>query len=42
MKADQAKAIRRTVAGETLYFCPEHCRRAYEGEGRESVAGQAH
>jgi len=25
MKVDKAKAIRKEIAGQTLYFCSEHC-----------------
>jgi hypothetical protein len=31
MKVDRAKAIRKTVSGDTYYFCSEHCLHAYEG-----------
>ncbi len=42
MKVDRAKAVKKTVAGETLYFCSDGCRRAYELDGRGSIAGHAH
>jgi len=31
MKIEEAKAIRKDVAGEKLYFCSEHCLHAFEG-----------
>jgi hypothetical protein len=30
MQVDRETAVKITVAGETLYFCSDHCRRAYE------------
>jgi len=30
MKVDRAKAVRKQVAGETLYFCSDHCWHAFE------------
>jgi uncharacterized membrane protein YraQ (UPF0718 family) len=30
MKVDRAKAVRKEVAGETYYFCSEHCLHAFE------------
>ena len=30
MKVDRAKAIRKELAGETYYFCSEHCLHAFE------------
>jgi len=30
MKVDPGKAIRRDFAGETYYFCSEHCLHAFE------------
>jgi uncharacterized membrane protein YraQ (UPF0718 family) len=43
MKVDRARAIRKQVAGQTLYFCSDHCRHAFEAEpqrylGREAAA----
>ncbi len=32
MRVDRQKAIRKEVAGETLYFCSEHCWHAFEAE----------
>ncbi|MEK6251168.1 MAG: permease [Actinomycetota bacterium] len=32
MRVDRQKAVRKEVAGETLYFCSEHCLHAYEAE----------
>jgi uncharacterized membrane protein YraQ (UPF0718 family)/YHS domain-containing protein len=35
MKVDRAKALSKPSAGRTLYFCSEHCRRAFEaGDAR--------
>jgi uncharacterized protein len=31
MKVDRAKALSKPSAGRTLYFCSEHCRRAFDG-----------
>ena len=42
MQVDRAKAVRMTVAGETLYFCSEHCRHSYEHGRPDAVAGHAH
>jgi YHS domain-containing protein len=30
MKVDRAKAVAREFAGETYYFCSEHCLHAFE------------
>jgi hypothetical protein len=40
MKVDRAKALRASVAGETFYFCSEHCRQAFAADGA-SDAGVA-
>ncbi len=32
MKVDRGKAIRKDVAGETYYFCSEHCLHAFEAQ----------
>jgi uncharacterized membrane protein YraQ (UPF0718 family) len=32
MKVDRAKAIKKQIAGETFYFCSEHCLHAFEAE----------
>jgi uncharacterized membrane protein YraQ (UPF0718 family) len=32
MKVDRAKAVRKEVAGQTLYFCSNHCWHAFEAE----------
>ena len=32
MTVDRAKALRTETGERTLYFCSEHCRRAYEAE----------
>ena len=35
MKVDRAKAVRRDFAGETFYFCSEHCLHAFEVSAQE-------
>jgi uncharacterized protein len=35
MKVDKGKAVTTEVAGETLYFCSQHCLHAYEAAGAE-------
>jgi uncharacterized protein len=32
MKVDRARAVRKEVAGETYYFCSEHCLHAFEAD----------
>jgi uncharacterized membrane protein YraQ (UPF0718 family)/YHS domain-containing protein len=32
MKVDREKAVRKDVAGETFYFCSEHCLHAFEAD----------
>jgi uncharacterized protein len=32
MKVDRARAVRKEVAGETYYFCSEHCLHAFEAQ----------
>jgi YHS domain-containing protein len=32
MKVDRAKAVRKDVAGQTHYFCSEHCLHAFEAD----------
>jgi uncharacterized membrane protein YraQ (UPF0718 family) len=32
MKVDRAKAVRKDIAGETFYFCSEHCLHAFEAD----------
>jgi uncharacterized membrane protein YraQ (UPF0718 family)/YHS domain-containing protein len=32
MKVDRAKAVTKTVAGETFHFCSEHCLHAFEAD----------
>jgi uncharacterized membrane protein YraQ (UPF0718 family) len=32
MRVDRQKAVRKEVAGETLYFCSDHCWHAFEAE----------
>jgi uncharacterized membrane protein YraQ (UPF0718 family)/YHS domain-containing protein len=34
MKVDRAKAVRKELGGETLYFCSEHCLHAFEADPR--------
>jgi uncharacterized protein len=47
MKVDRAKAVRKDFAGETFYFCSQHCLHAFEAAGggdeaREPDATHAH
>jgi uncharacterized protein len=50
MKVDRAKAVRREVAGQTHYFCSDHCLHAFEADpdryrrpaGREREAAHVH
>jgi uncharacterized protein len=47
MKVDRAKAVRKDFAGETFYFCSEHCLHAFEvggggGGARAPAANHAH
>ena len=39
MKVDRVKAIRLELAGQTYYFCSEHCLRAYQLGGVDSHGG---
>jgi uncharacterized protein len=39
MKVDRAKALRVDLAGESLYFCSEHCLRDFEREHAGAEAG---
>ena len=39
MKVDRAKAVRKDFAGETFYFCSEHCLHAFEVGGGGDGAG---
>ena len=39
MKVDKAKAVTKEVAGQTLYFCSQHCLHAYEAARSEHVRG---
>src|SRR4051812_28208302 len=39
MKVDRVKAITKQVAGDTFYFCSEHCLHAFEAEPGRYVAG---
>jgi hypothetical protein len=39
MTVDRAKAVRRSRAGQTAYFCSEHCAAAYDaGAGQPAPA----
>jgi uncharacterized protein len=42
MKVDRAKAIRKDFAGETFYFCSEHCLHAFEVGSAEHLVGMVH
>ena len=52
MRVDRSRAIRKEVAGETLYFCSDHCLRAFEvdpsnyvhdrADSRSAAAAHAH
>jgi len=37
MKVDRAKAITKTFAGETYYFCSQHCLHAFEADPGQYV-----
>jgi uncharacterized membrane protein YraQ (UPF0718 family) len=39
MKVDRSKAVRKQVAGQTLYFCSDHCWHAFEVEPQRYVEG---
>jgi uncharacterized protein len=41
MKVDKAKAIHMDFAGETFYFCSEHCLHAFELSSPERLVGQS-
>jgi uncharacterized membrane protein YraQ (UPF0718 family)/YHS domain-containing protein len=42
MKVDRAKAVTKTVDGQTLYFCSQHCLHAFEAPGESTTpAGSA-
>ncbi len=41
MKVDKAKAIRMDFAGETFYFCSEHCLHAFQVSPTEQLEGQS-
>jgi YHS domain-containing protein len=38
MKVDRGRAVRKEVAGETLYFCSQHCLHAFEAGERAGAA----
>jgi YHS domain-containing protein len=42
MKVDRDKAIRMDVAGETHYFCSQHCLHAYELDSADHGHGSTH
>jgi uncharacterized protein len=42
MKVDRAKAVRKDFAGETFYFCSEHCLHAFEVAGGGGGGGGPH
>ncbi len=37
MTVDRAKAVTAEIGGQTVYFCSEHCRQAYEAGGAHSL-----
>ncbi len=39
MKVDRAKAVRKDLAGESFYFCSEHCLHAFEADPQSFAAG---
>jgi len=41
MKVDKAKALRMDFAGETFYFCSEHCLHAFEVDPRAHLGGSS-
>jgi uncharacterized protein len=41
MKVDKAKAVRMDFAGQTFYFCSEHCAHAFEITPDDYLPGQA-
>jgi uncharacterized protein len=41
MKVDRAKAVRKDLAGETYYFCSEHCLHAFEAAPDKYRRGSA-
>lgn len=41
MKVDRAKAVRKDIAGETLYFCSHHCLHAFQ-TAASSVSDERH
>jgi P-type Cu+ transporter len=40
MRVDRGKAVRMEFAGETFYFCSEHCAHAFEVDPAEDVNKQ--
>jgi uncharacterized membrane protein YraQ (UPF0718 family)/YHS domain-containing protein len=40
MKVDRARAVRREVAGETHYFCSEHCLHAFDADGAAGASAR--
>jgi uncharacterized membrane protein YraQ (UPF0718 family)/YHS domain-containing protein len=41
MKVDRSKAVTKTFAGETFYFCSEHCLHAFEAEPKRFLASSS-
>jgi uncharacterized membrane protein YraQ (UPF0718 family) len=41
MRVDRARAVRRAVDGETVYFCSEHCAQAFAAEPRRGTGPAA-
>jgi len=41
MKVDRAKAVRKSLAGETHYFCSEHCLHTFEADPDQYLSGNA-
>ena len=41
MKVDRAKAVTKKIAGETLYFCSNHCLHVFEADPEKYLRGNA-
>ncbi len=39
MKVDRAKAVTKTVAGDSYYFCSTHCQHAFEADAERYING---
>ena len=37
MRVDRSRAVRAEIAGQTLYFCSEHCLRGFQASGHEAA-----